>query len=561
MTLGLIERPATTLPATRSRPPFTERGALRLFVRRDSVFRNLRDCVVAMASPGPPRSSNRAAYFRWGEPARRRKYAGRSASLSVILHCAAVAAMIYLPSLLPAEVPPERGSMQVVERLYYRVPAPDVVRTSKSSTTGHGRLAAPKPASVPTPPVSGAQKEFLAAIVSKPSHPDNLHQTIYQSASPPDLSIKTDQKLPNVVILAQAQPALKPSYISSYARPAPIERKPFAEPAAPITNANLPNSTGLILPITDGNPHLMIPVVGGGGSPLARTATTAEGPPSNAPALVVIGDNPADASNLLSVPNGNRWGEFSIAPPAQPAGSGDGVPGGTSGKSGKDNNGAVGKDSRGISGTSGAAGPVDIGGAGDGASGILASNLALSLVYSVAQPVNAIRRNTMVVSAGSIGGGGLNVYGALNCGRIYSIFLPMPGKAWPLQYCDRSSAENGAAASAGVGELRLEKPLVPPDVELNHRYDFKRIAVSAPKVNKSIILKGVIEADGTVQRLIVYQGVSTELDEAARLAFSRWRFKPAMRDGKPVAVDILVGIPPAPGEDRVNRQVGSSRAP
>jgi Gram-negative bacterial TonB protein C-terminal len=553
MTLGLIERPATTLPATRSRPPFTERGALRLFVRRDSVFRNLRDCVVAIASAGPPRSPKQAGYFKWGEPARRRKYAGRSASVSVILHCAVVAAMVYVPSLVPAEVPPERSSMQVVERLYYRVPAPDVVRTSKSSATGHRRLAASKPASVPDPPVSGAPKESLAAIVSKPSHPDNLHQTIYQSASPPDLTIKAEQKLPNVVILGQNLQPLKPSFVSSYAKPAPIERKPFAEPTPPTTNANSPNSTGLILPITDSNPRLMIPVVGGGGSPLARTATTAEGPPSNAPDLVVIGDHPADASNLLSVPNGNRWGEFSIAPPAQPAGSGNGVPGGTNGKSGKDNAGAAGKDSRGISGASGAAGPADIAGAGDSASGMLASNLALSLVYPVAQPMNAIRRNTMVVSAGSIGGGGLNVYGALNCGRIYSIFLPMPGKTWPLQYCDRSSAENDAAASARAGELRLEKPLVPPDVELNHRYDFKRIAVSAPNVNKSIILKGVIEADGTVQKLIVYQGVSTELDEAARLAFGRWRFKPAMRDGRPVAVDILVGIPPASGEDRVNR--------
>ena len=552
MSLGLIERPAT-LPPTRSRLPFTERGALRLFVRRDSVLRNLRDCFVAIASPRPPRSSDRAAYFKRGEIASRRKYAGRSAGLSFILHCAAVAAMVYLPSLVPAEVPPERGSMQEVERLYYRVPARELVRTSKSSATGQRRLAASQPKSVPAPPISSTPQESLAAIVSKPSHPDNLHQTIYQSASPPNLTIKIDQKLPNVVILGQNLQPLKPSFVSSYARPAPVERRPFAEPAAPITNANSPNSAGLILPITDSNPHLMIPVVGGGGSPLARTATPAGGPPSSAPDLVVIGDNPAEASNLLSVPNGNRWGEFSIAPPAQPASSGDGAAGGTNGKSGKDNNGAAGKDGRGISGASGAAGPVDLGGAGDGASGMLASNLALSLVYPVAQPVTAIRRNTMVVSAGSIGGGGLNVYGALNCGKIYSIFLPMPGKTWPLQYCDRSSAQNGAAASARVGELRLEKPLVPPDVELNHRYDFKRIAVSAPNVNKSIILKGVIEADGSVQKLIVYQGVSTELDEAARLAFSRWRFKPAMRDGKPVAVDILVGIPPSSGEDRVNR--------
>ena len=288
MTLDLIERPAT-LPPTRSRPPFTERGALRLFVRRDSVFRNLRDCIVAVASPDLPVRRIELLTSGGESPPVRRKYAGRSAGLSFILHCAAVAAMVYLPSLAPAEVRPERDSTQVVERLYYRVPAPDVVRTSKLSASGERRLASSQPKSVPDPPVSSAPKESLAAIVSKPSHPDNLHQTIYQSASPPNLTIKTDQKLPNVVILGQDLQPIKPSYVSSYARPAPVERKPFAEPAAPITNANSPNSTGLILPITDSNPHLMIPVVGGGGSPLARTATTAGGPPSNAPDLVVIG--------------------------------------------------------------------------------------------------------------------------------------------------------------------------------------------------------------------------------------------------------------------------------
>jgi hypothetical protein len=43
------------------------------------------------------------------------------------------------------------------------------------------------------------------------------------------------------------------------------------------------------------------------------------------------------------------------------------------------------------------------------------------------------------------------------------------------------------------------------------------------------------------------------MDEAARIAFSRWVFKPAVRDGKPVEVEILVGIPPLTEEDRVNR--------
>jgi hypothetical protein len=41
----------------------------------------------------------------------------------------------------------------------------------------------------------------------------------------------------------------------------------------------------------------------------------------------------------------------------------------------------------------------------------------------------------------------------------------------------------------------------------------------------------------------VYQSVLPQMDEAARAAFSQWTFKPALRDGKPVPVEILVGIP------------------
>ena len=63
------------------------------------------------------------------------------------------------------------------------------------------------------------------------------------------------------------------------------------------------------------------------------------------------------------------------------------------------------------------------------------------------------------------------------------------------------------------------------------------------KKNKPIVLKGVIKEDGTVADLKIYQGIVAGMDEAARVAFSRWTFKPAIREGKNVAVDVLVGIP------------------
>jgi hypothetical protein len=151
-----------------------------------------------------------------------------------------------------------------------------------------------------------------------------------------------------------------------------------------------------------------------------------------------------------------------------------------------------------------------------------------------------LRKNALVVSAGPMGGGGLDVYGALRCGKIYTVFIAMPGKSWTLQYC-----QSGHAAAPAVAQnssvVRMEQGLVPPDAE--SRFDFKRLPVPFEKKNKPIVLKGVIKEDGTIGDLKVYQGIVPEMDEAARVAFSKFKFKPAIKEGKPVAVDMLVGIP------------------
>lgn len=540
------------ISAASSRLPFTERGALRLFVRRESFFGNLFGCLAAIVSPSPAHSSTQTRYFTRGAalPA---AYRGRSASLSLMLHGAAVALLVYLPPLLPAARTVAQSQRPEKIYYYYRIPLQEAVQAPKAvSTTPRrddaGRRAAP---SAPKPPkLQDPPAHSLAALVSNPAHPDNTRQTIYQSASPPELIIRTEQKLPNVVILQQNQPSLSAPLLQSYSRPAAIARQASSPEAPVVVETNAPTTTGVIAQIEDSNPHLAIPVAGGG-APINNSASVSEGPPSQAPDVVVVGVDPADATSQLSLPNGNRWGEFSIAAPAQPAGSANGGAagsnGGASGKNGPGENG-----SHGISASAGMRGPVDIPGT-SGGTGILAPALAVSLVFPVVQPALTVRRNSMVISSGPIGGGGLNVYGALNCGKIYSIFLPMPGKSWSLQYCDKQAGNGNLTPNPQSAVIRLSNPLLPPDVDLQHRYDFKRTPVPGPNANHPIILKGIISADGTVQQLVVYRGVSPVLDEAARIAFGRWRFKPAMRNGKPVAVDILVGIPPTAGQDYINR--------
>jgi hypothetical protein len=122
-----------------------------------------------------------------------------------------------------------------------------------------------------------------------------------------------------------------------------------------------------------------------------------------------------------------------------------------------------------------------------------------------------------------------------------------------MQYCDKAAITPKAPSESRATTVQLDSPLLPPDFDPDHRYDFKRLPVPIEKSHRAIVLKGVLAVDGTIQRLVVYQGVVPEMDEAARIAFSRWRFKPAMKDGKPVEVEILVGIPARAGEDRVNR--------
>jgi hypothetical protein len=178
-------------------------------------------------------------------------------------------------------------------------------------------------------------------------------------------------------------------------------------------------------------------------------------------------------------------------------------------------------------------------------SGRLDPGLAMNMVYPVPVAIiSRLRRNTIIVSTGSIGGGGLDAYGVLDCEKIFTIFLPMPGGNWTMQYCVGAGSDAGAAGGPRPSAVvHLQTGLVPPEPETDSRFDFRRVPVPPEKQDKMIILKGTLRDDGTVDALTVYRGVVSEMDEAARTAFAQWKFKPAMRDGKPVPVEILVGIP------------------
>jgi hypothetical protein len=523
------------------------------------------------------------------------RFAAGSLSLSLVLHFFGI---LLLPILLaysrPNDVDAYAAYQEPQQIFYYQVPKhdpfeklPRITPSGDGGQPGAGQLQAllQKIGSTTT-----ARKII---IVSKPVRPDNNRQTIYQPATPPELHIDMELKLPNVVG-GNAPNIPKPQVHFNPKDSKPLEAHRTATkataPTLAATNAAMPTS----LPdATVARPHLAVPlnesrplqaqvVIGQATAPALSAANvpaatslgdayragqpTAPAEPSQGDSsgrgtassnsamqtagdgsgVVVIGVDPAEAGALVNLPPGNRWGDFSIAPgggqPGAVGGSENGMPGAGSSLSGAggDRSPGVGKGyTGGGGGNSGSPGSVSIsGGVGGSGENMLDAAIVRDMVFAVPSTV-ILRKNALVVSAGPIGGGGLDAYGALHCGKIYTVFLAMPGKSWTLQYCQ--SGHVAAPAQTRSGVIHMEQGLVPPDVE--SRFDFKRLPVPFEKKNKPIVLQGVIQDDGTVADLKIYQSIVPQMDEAARVAFSHFKFKPALKDGKPVAVDILVGIP------------------
>jgi hypothetical protein len=525
MILFALDQPAKLLQKD-PRAPFTECGALRLIVRGESFFANCRDSLAVLARRSSVPSSVSPVYFRRTglSPS---YFRGSSVGASILAHGLFIGLLVFLPRLMPASATPRITAEYHEERIYYRVPLLDPAALPRIAPAGPGGHPGSGSVPAPTPTPGSTTVHPSMTIISKPIHPDNSRQTIYQASSPPELKIQTEQKLPNIVSLPPVQ-APKATLNFDIAKPVQNARN-LPQAAAPTVEANVAVPMTTLLKPSNDQPRLAIPLASDAlrlQRPMNGQGSGSQSPSTQPGDIVALGVDPAGPTDQISLPGGNRWGEFSIGPggkdPGAPGGSAGGAAGAGKGTPGPGGDASVGLGSgvSGGGGNLGGAGTLSIAGpsVGSGSVGRLDPISPMNMVFPVPRTI-ATRRNAFVVSAGPVGGGSLNVYGALHCGTIYSIFLPMPGKNWSLQYCEKPAVPQKTTTDAPRTVLHLEKPLIPPDVDLAQRFDFKRLPLPLDNSHRSIILQGVIAIDGTVQQLVVHQGVLPQMDEAARIAF------------------------------------------
>ena len=479
---------------------------------------------------------------------------------SFLLHFSIVLLLVRLPSSLFIVQPTESRKMEEhrVEHIVYILHPRDLADyfpTVKPSGPGGKPGQGSQPKSPPA--LSGTVFHPTLTIISNPPNPDNARQTIVQPSSPHDLKIPTEVRLPNVLI-GEVPPAPLPQRPAQPLAPAPpAVESPIVPPSPAAPPLSVASDLALPLPPNPlPDPALAVPPP----PPPSPTAEPAKAEAMAPSELLSLSVNPAPAGESVALPPGNRLGAFSVSP----QGGKEGSPGGVVG--GDQRGGVGGKDMGGDASTG--TGPGSAGGGGGGGAGaapsegvsasgakngnednILPSFFASTLVYPVTPPPP--RHPAMLVMAGPVGGGGLQVYDVLKGGRIYTIYLPMPGRNWILQYCAHSSPARSQAQPSHSLEIRLGPGIVPPSAE--EQFDFHRPPLSKSALNghEMVILQGVIREDGSVGELKVLRGIIETVDQAALAAFSRWKFTPAQESNKPIEVEVLVGIPVTePGEQQ-----------
>jgi len=395
-------------------------------------------------------------------------------------------------------------------------------------------------------------------IFTDPSRPTHPRQTLVNTAAPME-SPKFLPALPNMVELAspaapprprleiseQTLAKLRPKQVKKVATtevPAPdlpnMETRPAEMSLAELETAPAKPK----LEINAGSaPRVADRTQNGEVAPTApdiAAPTGAAGGP--AATIIALSNTPAPPAPVVEVPKGNLAAHVAISPEGKGSGTGagSGAPStAPSGGSGSNTGEAAGKSSIGISISGGSPKPNA------GVSGLSGAG-KLSLPKA---EVGYKRPDPNVPAEDPPERTGPPNFAALPPGappeqifsshRVYSMNVDMPNLnsvtgSWIIHFSEMHLP--GVARTNGQvnppGPLRKVDPKYPQDLVQDH-------------VEGEVILYGVIRPDGSVESIQLVRGLDKQLDANAIQAFSQWKFRPATKDGQPVALEAIVHIP------------------
>lgn len=394
-------------------------------------------------------------------------------------------------------------------------------------------------------------------ILSVPREANNRSQTI---VAPPDIKLDRDVPMPNIVATGAVIPAVPLDATRSSSRrmiapdsqvvaPAPdvafapdrvvraAMKSDVIAPPPELTQSNK-GHVGLInigpSEVVAPAPQLTLEeqhsssargggrAVGGNVQPVGPPPSVAAGEAHSGGRLIALGINPVAATGPVAVPAGNRRGTFEANPHGKPGASG--TPNLVGSKSDGKGSGVHG-DSNGISGKNGSLPSGLRVGAADGAT----ETASLSSTSSPSGTTGA--RTASTVSEDKLTDIDRQVFHGK---RLYEMRLNMPNLnsstgSWVIKFAELDN---------GRKEGDLMTPVLTEKSDPGYPLELMR-----SNVHGMVTLYAVIRADGQVASIRVLNSPDDRLDPYAAKALARWKFVPAERAGKPVALEAVVEIP------------------
>src|SRR5215472_7428688 len=276
----------------------------------------------------------------------------------------------------------------------------------------------------------------------------------------------------------------------------PLSAPPVAPPASDAAAARNLGSVGLPSPQRTAAPPPQ-PISSGGSS---REKEVGQ--------LLVLNAQPVAPTTPITVPEGNRPGEFAASP--------EGHAGAT-------------------------ARPEIKAGNSSPAANAPASGAGPSVIYVSAPPAKITAGNGVVAAARPLTPDKADlprdridtqVFGTR---KHYSMRLSMPNLSssvgsWTVRFAELNpSGQPGADLSAPEAITKVD-PAYPQDLMQDH-------------VEGTVVLRAIIRSDGSVAEVRVLEGVEQRLDENARKALEQWRFRPGTKNGVPIDIEAVVRVP------------------
>ncbi|HEY6304493.1 MAG TPA: energy transducer TonB [Terriglobales bacterium] len=392
-------------------------------------------------------------------------------------------------------------------------------------------------------------------ILSVPREADNRSQTIVVA---PDLKLDHDVALPNIVATGAIVPAI----------PLDATRAPLAHMVAPETQVVAPapdvafapdrvvsaamksdviapppeltkSTKGRVGVMNIGPSDAVAPapqitldeqhsLATRGRGHLPAGGVQPVGPPPSVAAaghtgaggrLIALGIHPVAPTGPVAVPAGNRRGTFSATPRGKPGASG------TPDLAGRKSE-ANGSGSRGTHNNGSLPAGLHVGAADN-----TREMASLSSSSSSGATARSGGRAASPVSEDKITDVDRQVFHGK---RVYGRTLNMPNLnsstgSWVIKF---------AELNGGRGDGELLEPVATETSDPGYPLELIRA-----NVHGTVTLYAVIHADGKVGAIRVLNSPDERLDSYAAKALARWKFVPAERAGKPVALEAVVEIP------------------